>query len=58
MLNMDSLLQKIELLEEHNALLKAKIEIMEKRQEASTTLIKVYQNIMEEMKASYDNGNL
>jgi hypothetical protein len=58
MLNMDSLLQKIELLEEHNSLLKAKIEIMEKRQEASTTLIKVYQNIMEEMKASYDNGNL
>ncbi len=55
---MDSLLQKIELLEKHNALLKAKIEIMEKRQEASTTLIKVYQNIMEEMKASYDNGNL
>jgi hypothetical protein len=58
MLNMDSLLQKIELLEEHNSLLKAKIEIMEKRQEASTVLIKVYQNLMEEMKASYDNGNL
>jgi hypothetical protein len=58
MLNIDFLLQKVELLENHNALLKAKIEIMEKRQEASTTLIKVYQNIMEEMKASYDNGNL
>jgi hypothetical protein len=58
MLNMDSLLQKIELLEEHNSLLKAKIEIMEKRQEASTVLIQVYQNLMEEMKASYDNGNL
>lgn len=58
MLNMDFLLQKVELLEQHNALLKAKIEIMEKRQEASTVLIQVYQNIMEELKVSYDNGNL
>lgn len=58
MLNMDFLLQKIDLLEKRNELLQAKIEIMEKRHEASAVLIQVYQNLMEEMKVSYDNGNL
>jgi hypothetical protein len=58
MLDKDYLLQKIELLEDKNNLLQTKILIMEKRQEAANILIEVYKNLIEEMKASYDNGNL
>lgn len=58
MLDKDYLLQKIELLEDKNNLLQTKIQIMEKRQEAANILIEVYKNLVEELKASYDNGTL